>query len=324
MKATNAAIPLLHIGLTELQLQDVEFDFGNGLILRSATSTFSTPLIWINKGERSYIGPVELGPDGYPPLPPPAMVRVAGHNIELTAELVVPGDGRTTWAAQFTLARFIVALIRLWINPAVGMLVMSNTSFTQPFLERTESQTVFPLETTPRHTALIIPNVLAGMENLGWIKDRWTAGFHLYAHNAKFRLAVDALDNSQFVNNQALALVSIWGAMEQLFLTSRTELSYRLSSLVACYLEKPGQDRINLHKAVQKLYGKRSSAAHGTPKHDTADLVDSFQLLRRVLLKMIYFAAVPAADELEGLLFEGAEYAGASSGTSENRDGSVP
>jgi hypothetical protein len=308
MYNANTAIPILHIGLTELQLKDSEFDLGKGLFLRRANAIFSNPLIWINTVENSEQESEKIGPDGYPPLPPPAMVRYGGAEIKLTAELVVPGNGDTSWPAQFALARFIVALIRLWINPAVGMLVMSNTSFMQTFGPRSEDHKVFPLETAPRHTALFIPNVVADIENLGWIKDRWTTGFYLYAHNAKFRLAVDALDNAQFVNNEALALVSIWGALEQLFLKNHTELSYRLSSLVACYLEKPGQVRTEVQKSVQKLYGKRSSAAHGTPKHSTQDLIDSFQLLRRVLLKMIYFASVPESDELERLLFEGAEY----------------
>jgi len=51
------------------------------------------------------------------------------------------------------------------------------------------------------------------------------------------------------------------------------------------------------------LYDKRSAAAHGKPKHQSEDLVATFELLRRVLIMMIRLRAVPSKDELDARLF---------------------
>ena len=127
----------------------------------------------------------------------------------------------------------------------------------------------------------------------------------LYASSAEFRFAADALDAAQFLENEALAIVSLWAAMEALFSPSTAELKFRVSSLIASFLEQPGSSRRARQKAIASLYDKRSAAAHGKPKHQSADLVATFELLRRILIKMVHQRAVPAKDELDALLFGG-------------------
>jgi hypothetical protein len=133
--------------------------------------------------------------------------------------------------------------------------------------------------------------------------DHWTATHQLLNGNSEFALAVEAIDTGQFVQSTALALVSLWGALEALFSPSTSELKFRVSALIAAFLEPPGTGRATLQKEIAKLYDKRSAAAHGKPKHQPEDLLATFNLLRRVLIKMISSGKVPSKDDLEGMLF---------------------
>lgn len=139
-----------------------------------------------------------------------------------------------------------------------------------------------------------------------WVKECWPTAYRLTSSHAEFELAVEALDRGQFVQQHALTLVSIWAALEALFSPSTSELSFRVSALIAAYLEEPGTVRLARQKSIARLYTKRSAAAHGKPKHDQQDLLDSFNLLREVLTKMLDSGRVPTKEELEAQLF-GAE-----------------
>jgi hypothetical protein len=135
------------------------------------------------------------------------------------------------------------------------------------------------------------------------VGERWEVTHRLSLSNAEFSLAADAMDSGQFVQSTALTLVSLWGALEALFSPSTSELKFRVSALIAAYLEPPGKARLDLQREVAKLYDKRSAAAHGKPKHTAADLLATFQLLRRVLLSMIDAGTVPTKSDLEERLF---------------------
>lgn len=98
-------------------------------------------------------------------------------------------------------------------------------------------------------------------------------------------------------------MVSLWGALESLFSPSRPELSFRVSGLIAAYLEDFGAARQALQKKVAKLYDVRPFAAHGKPKDDPNALVETFELLRRAIINMINDEHVPSKAELESRLF---------------------
>jgi hypothetical protein len=98
-------------------------------------------------------------------------------------------------------------------------------------------------------------------------------------------------------------LISLWGALEAFFSPSTTELKFRISALIASFLEPPGKQRATLQKDVAKLYDMRSAAAHGKPRHEQADVLNTFNLLRRVLFAFIDDKSVPTKDELEARLF---------------------
>lgn len=119
----------------------------------------------------------------------------------------------------------------------------------------------------------------------------------------EFRLAVEALDQAHFVHDHALGILLVWAALEGLFSPSRTELRFRVSALIASFLEPPGPRRRELQAEVTKLYDARSSAAHDRSSIDRRALGESMTLLRRILIKMVSGCHIPSKDELEDLLF---------------------
>jgi hypothetical protein len=140
-------------------------------------------------------------------------------------------------------------------------------------------------------------------EALSWVKAHWEIAHELREKSSEFALAADAIDSGQFVQNHALTLVSLWGALEAIFSPATSELKFRVSALIATFLEAPGEGRARLQREIAKLYDKRSAAAHGNPRHEPEDLLASFNLLRRVLVTIIEQGSVPSKDALEQSLF---------------------
>jgi hypothetical protein len=114
---------------------------------------------------------------------------------------------------------------------------------------------------------------------------------------------MDALDAAWFVSNSALSILSFWAALEAVFSPSTSELRFRVSALIASYLEQPGRSRYERQRIVAGLYDKRSAAAHGRAKHDVDDLVATFALLREVTIKIIEAGQLPTKTDLERRLF---------------------
>jgi hypothetical protein len=122
------------------------------------------------------------------------------------------------------------------------------------------------------------------------------------ASHADFKLAMEAFELSTFIPHHALTLVSLWGALEALFSPSTSELRFRVSVLIASYVHPPGRHRAELQEEIFDLYDKRSAAAHGKPKHNTDHLMQTFNILQRVLIKMIDEKAVPSKAALSNML----------------------
>jgi len=249
---------------------------------------------------------VKVGPlrkDGLPPLPRPAFWQLGGKTTRITAELAIPGTDFQSLSQQYALARFLGALLRLWTNPGICMHAMSEHPFTDLIRLDGDSPRIIPLESFRQRSRLGLIETSSMLDSVVWVQTNWRAAHKLYSSSTEFRLAVDALDAAQFVENEALALVSLWAALEALFSPSTAELKFRVSALIASFLEEPGEARRSRQKAIAHLYDKRSAAAHGKPKHQSEDLVSTFELLRRVLIKMIHLRAVPSKDELDQRLF---------------------
>jgi Apea-like HEPN len=300
----NEALPTLYIGLTDLPLGEENFDFGHGIFLRGADATFMSSLLLVNTDETSQQTKVgTLDKDGRVPLPSPAFWQFGGKKTRITAELAIPNTIHPTLSQQYALARFIGSVLRLWTNPAIRLHAMSAHPFTELIRLDGNRPYLVPLESFKQHSRLGLVETATMLESLAWVQANWRTAHRLYSSSTEFRLASDALDAAQFVENEALALVSLWAAIEALFSPSTAELKFRVSALIASFLEAPGSARRSRQKEIAHLYDKRSAAAHGKPRHQNADLVATFELLRRILIKMIQQGDVPSKDHLDALLF---------------------
>jgi hypothetical protein len=238
----EAAMPTLYVGLTDLPMGDKRVHLGDGIFLRGADATFISALLLVNTDEESMrVKAGAAGPDGLPPLPRPSFWQLGGHRRSVTAELAIPGSIHPTFSQQFALARFIGSLLRLWTSPAIRMHAMSGQPFSELIRAEGPRPRVFALESFERHTRLGVVEMESMIDSLSWVQDNWRTAHRLYASSSEFRLAADALDSAQFVHNEALALVSCWAAMEALFSPSTSELKFRVSALIASFLEPPGR-----------------------------------------------------------------------------------
>jgi len=196
-----------------------------------------------------------------------------GFSFDVNAELMIPAHIEEKFGSKLEVAVTIVFLLRLAVNPATTLPVFSNYPFALlPKVQDNDAQ-LLPFETQRRHFPLGVVGGRATADAVEWVKERWQVAHKLINGSSEFSLAVDAIDGGQFVQNPALTLVSLWGALESLFSPSTAELKFRVSSLIAAYLEPPGKSRHTLQKKIAKLYDMRSAAAHGKPKHEAEDLL---------------------------------------------------
>lgn len=286
----------LYLGLSGLELSRGPLDLGEGVELRPTTARFLSPLVLDNTGQ-VWTSATRLAP---------AYWHLGGGRVhEITAELFLPGSAAETDEARLEVGRLIVFVLRMWSTPTVMLRVASSRPLSSlaDALASEKGVWVTPAEVYPTVFPLH-PVDDSGVEaSLEWVRDNWRTAYRLYRESAEFRLGMDALAMGQFVPNTALTMVSLWGALEALFSPSTAELRFRVSALIATYLESPGDERRRRHEEIAKLYDKRSAAAHGRPKHAAKDLLATFELLRSVLVKMVRAGKVPSRDELESLLF---------------------
>lgn len=173
-------------------------------------------------------------------------------------------------------------------------------------LENSQIKAV-PVEISQQYIQFEINDPENNIARLDWVQQNWQNAVNLVSSHADFKLAIEAYEMSTFIPHNALALVSLWGALEVLFSPSTTELRFRVSVLIASYMHPPGEERAKLQKEIFDLYDKRSAAAHGKPKHKVEHLMQTFTILRHVLIRMIEDKKVPSKDTLNDMLL-GVQY----------------
>lgn len=286
----------LYLGLSGLPIEGAPIDLGDGIVVRPTFARFLSPLALENTSDT--VSPsTGLAP---------AYWHLSGaQKHEVTAELLIPESVMDSDEDRFELGRVIVFVMRLWSSPSVTIHVMSDHPFSSLFdvLDGEVGPRVAAIEAYPKYFALLPTDETRVRESLDWVRDNWKTAHCLYTQSEEFRLGLDALATGQFVPNTALTMVSLWGALEAIFSPATTELRFRVSALIASYLERPGETRRKRQREIAKLYDKRSAAAHGRPKHVADDLLRTFELLRSVLVKMIRSGEVPTKDDLERRLF---------------------
>lgn len=287
----------LYAGLSGLELQADSYEIGEGVsIHRTYAHVFAPFMAAFSQPE----------PGKHHPGPWKAVG--GGTAFDVTAELVLPKELAERYDGQVVVAQIIVFLLRVGVNPATVMPVLSSESFSHMPSSGNEGAVLQSFEVQQRKFPLGVNGGEANEAAVGWVRDRWHLTYQLTRKSPEFALAVDALDAGQFVQNTALTLVSLWGALEALFSPSPAELRFRISSLLAAFLEPPGDIREKRQQSLAKLYDKRSSAAHGRAKHNPEDLLETFNVLRDVVIRIIDRGAVPTGAELNSYLFGSAEW----------------
>lgn len=231
---------------------------------------------------------------------------MTGHDEwDIHVELFVPSSYKPKHGLSLRdVAGTLVAMIRLVCDPNVRFLVESNYSLSVG-ADLGNQIRIIPIETMPKYTTLGFFNpedAKMACHRLAWVRDNWKHAVDLMGSHADFRVAMDTFAMSMFIPNHGTTLVALWGALEALFSPSTSELRFRISILIASYLHPPGEVRAKVQKDIYDLYDKRSAAAHGKPKHSFDHLVQTFNIMQRVLTRMIEENSVPTKTHLNDLL----------------------
>ncbi|MGN8064309.1 hypothetical protein ACTJK4_21845 [Ralstonia sp. 22111] len=270
-----------------------ETDLGQGLVLRRTYAhLMSSYTLAFNPPE---------APGKHHPAPWKATARQDAFDVH--AELIIPSHYKPPGDMRpYDVARTIVSVLRLCVDPTIRFLVQSTHSLSEVALMPDQDIQLTPVESTKQYIELALVNSDNDAAHLEWVRKHWSNAVALMANHADFRLAMEAFELSTFVPHHSLTLVSLWGALEALFSPSTSELRFRVSALIASYLYPPGEARLDLQREIFDLYDKRSAAAHGKPKHNTAHLVQTFNILQRVLVRMIEEKEVPSKTALNNML----------------------
>ncbi|TCB60181.1 hypothetical protein E0J20_09310 [Rhizobium leguminosarum bv. viciae] len=291
-QTNTTADECLYIGLSNIELDKEQIEFSRGIAIESTFAHLMSPMML------AFARPSNGGHH-----PGPWKSILGGSGTDITAQIKIPISAAANEGACLNIGSTIVSLLRLRCDPAITMTALSRMPFEKLKEASNGSVPVLPLETTPRHFPLQNEGGQKAGATISWVASRLETVLTLRSTRQDFQIASAALDGAQFIQNDALALISLWGALEALFSPSTGELRFRVSALIAAYLHEPGQERADAQKRIALLYDKRSAAAHGKPRHVPDDLVASFNLLRSCLMKMISEGSVPTKEQLEGRLF---------------------
>lgn len=277
-------------GIAGVELPMDRFDLGQGVYLRRTYCSIFAPYM------AAFIRPE---PGKAHPAPWKHVGGGTYHTI--LTELHIPFASvcdfdriNTVW--------WLAALLRMQGNHRIVVPVISNCAFAEIATLENEEPTFLPIEVARRATRGDAPDTGMKVESLDWIFQHWQAGAMLM-QNHQFNVAFRAFDQSTADRSASVGLVTLWGALEQLFLPVAQELSFRASAIIAAYLEPSGEARLAQYKIIKRLYAARSKAAHGAIDSDEEPFLETYCLLRRVITKMIELRHVPDRDELESLVF---------------------
>lgn len=237
----------LYAGIAGIELTEDRFDLGHGVTLQRTYAHLMAPFLMAFKRPQA--------PHKHHAGPSKAVD--AGFFADIVAEINLPAALEVKFGPLNGIARIIVMLLRLGVHPAISSPAYANHPFST-MAERPESET---------------------WQHAAWVAERWPLAMQLMNQSAEFSLALEALDGSQYIQKSSLALVSLWAALEALFLDTKTELRFRVSAFIASYLEPSGKGRADLQRVVAKLYDQRSAAAHGKPHTKPDDVAQERQAL---------------------------------------------
>jgi len=283
----------IHGGLSGIEMTDTEFDFGNGITIRKTYAHLTSPFVLALKPPGKY-----KHHDG------PWKAAKGGVSFDIFAEIEVPFiDGSKKSFDQLELLWTIVSLLRLVKYPYISIPAISDISFNKMLISEADP-VVNPHETKPRIFGP--PNSQKpklSTDVLEWVKENLDTTMSLMKTDSKFYSAYKAFDSATEIGKSSAGLLTLWGAIEQLFSPSTGELKYRVSANLASFLSAHGEERLKLFKEISNLYNDRSTAAHTAKELDHSPLIATWVHLRNALIKIIEDGKVPTQTDLEKLIF---------------------
>jgi len=281
-------------GVSGAKLSCDSFDLGCGVEIKQTFAHLMSPYI---------VAFSPPGPAGYHPAPWKS--AKGGYGIDVEIEIIVSSETPISDGFEKTeIIWWITALIRLAYMPFISVPVISDSSFS--LISEMENEPVLhPFEVEKRIFRGEEVSGLLCKDKLNWVKANWVRAGRLLIENPNFYMAFKAFDSATVRGRASASLLALWGGLEQLFSPSQGELRFRMATLLAAYIEPPGQDRRELYKHIKTLYDKRSTAAHTAKEIEIEPLLQTYVLMRNAIMKIIENDSVPTQDELERLLFEG-------------------
>ena len=287
----------LFVGISGVGCEVESFDLGHGVSLRTTYAHLMAPFMV------AFARPEKPGQHH----PAPWAAASGGLGFDVTAELTIPSDITSSLPCENTTAAWwLVALLRLRTGPRLRAPVLSNYPLVKDAASSKDLH-IQPLEVAP-YQLMLDPEAKSQISkrDLEWTRDNWLLSLSLLEESPKFSILIESFDQAAFNHCPQLALLMLWTGLEEMFSPSKSELRYRISSLIASYLEPPGQGRLARQKAIAKLYDSRSAAAHGRGKTTAEPFWETYYLAREAVLKMICEKHAPDRTELEERMF-GAE-----------------
>jgi hypothetical protein len=292
--SNNASLKeeVLYGGVSGVRLGTDSFDLGEGVQIRETYAhLFSANMMAFAR------------PAPGQPHPPPWRAAKGGFGYDIEAEIRAPS--RTSLGDSFDAKEtiwWIAALLRMARFPYLSIPVISNQSFSE-ISQSDEEPTLTPFETEGRifGAGESGANLVDG-EHLEWVRHKWVTAGKLLNQNPKFYSVLKAFDLATLRGRASSSLLAMWGGLEQIFAPTPGELRYRVAALMASYLEAHGAKRLSLYRDILKLYNERCVAAHTVNEVETEPLVETYVLMRNILIKMIDTNRVPTQADLERLL----------------------
>lgn len=266
-------------------------DFGSGVVLSPTFAHIMAPFLMA-------FSPAP--PESHHPGPWAAVS--GGLGIDIGAELHIPlSFSHSQTFDRLNTVWWITSLLRLALSPRIHVPVISNKPFAEIPKDCKNAQ-LLPIEAFSHRYHCSLYDSVNTDASINWVVRTWRRAQTLM-QNHQFNDTYQALDGIWSVPSQSLALLTLWGALENLFSPSKQELRFRVSANIASFLEPAGQSRLDLHKRLLKLYDARSSAAHGAVTEVAGALTDTQDITRRALFKIFETLHIPSKEDLDGELF---------------------
>jgi len=284
----------LYIGISGVGCEVDSFDLGHGVVLNKTYAHLFAPFMM------AFARPENEGQHH----PAPWAAAKGGLAFDLTLQLTIPSDVTSNLPCdQTTAGWWLTALMRLRAGPRLRVPAMSNYPLAKESAAA-EDLRIHPVEVEP-HQLMIDPEAKRALtvRDLEWTRDHWIGSLAMLDESSGFAVLLESVDQAAFHRNPQLAMLTLWTGIEEVFSPSKSELRYRISSVIAAYLEPLGRTRLARQKAVAKLYDSRSTAAHGRGETSLEPLWDTYDLARQAVVKMVAERHVPTKAELEERMF---------------------